>query len=86
MTLICLCVRSGDGGRVALDDETSHNRTGGRAHWTFSRDAGAMVLAQERNSIRTPGHKMCSLQAEDIDAWVAKRLVSVTSGENPERR
>ena len=32
------------------------------------------------------GKKCVRYRQSDIDAWLAKRLVSVTSGENPERR
>jgi excisionase family DNA binding protein len=32
------------------------------------------------------GTKCVRYRQSDIDAWLAKRLVSVTSGENPERR
>ena len=32
------------------------------------------------------GKKCVRYRQSDIDAWLEKRLVSVTSGENPERR
>jgi excisionase family DNA binding protein len=32
------------------------------------------------------GKKCVRYRQSDIDAWLVKRLVSVTSGENPERR
>jgi excisionase family DNA binding protein len=32
------------------------------------------------------GKKCVRYRQSDIDAWLAKRLVSVTSGENPEQR
>jgi excisionase family DNA binding protein len=32
------------------------------------------------------GKKCVRYRQSDIDAWLSKRLVSVTSGENPERR
>lgn len=32
------------------------------------------------------GKKCVRYRQSDIDAWLAKRVVSVTSGENPERR
>jgi excisionase family DNA binding protein len=32
------------------------------------------------------GKKCVRYRESDIDAWLAKRLVSVVSGENPERR
>jgi excisionase family DNA binding protein len=32
------------------------------------------------------GKKCVRYRQSDIDAWLAKRLVSVASGENPERR
>jgi excisionase family DNA binding protein len=32
------------------------------------------------------GTKCVRYRQSDIDAWLAKRLVSVASGENPERR
>jgi excisionase family DNA binding protein len=42
-------------------------------------------LKKEISFVRL-GKKCVRYRQSDIDAWLEKRLVSVTSGENPERR